>query len=118
MIYKTEFQGNQTLGLFCVTTEDTTYIPTNLKKTQIEKISKTLNTEVIPITIYNSFLIGLFSSSNSKYFFVPEIIKEEELKQIKEKIIKIVGVYTTIGNLILCNDKGCILSPYLRNKKD
>ena len=38
-------------------------------------------------------------------------------KSVGKKIIRLAGVFNTIGNLVLCNDHGCVLSPYLKGKK-
>jgi len=115
--YQTEFFGNTTLGLLGVATENVCYLPTEITKKQIKKIAETLNVVVKKASFYNSSLLGLFSVANSKYLFVPEIVSDAELEFVDKKVIKLTGVFTTLGNLILCNDKGCILSPYLAEKK-
>ena len=115
LVYQTEFFGHSTLGLLGLATEDVCYLPVEIEKIQTQKISETLQTKVKKTSMYNSFLIGLFSAANSKYIFVPEIISE--IKNLEKEVIKLTGIFTTLGNLILCNDKGCILSPYLAEKK-
>ena len=116
-IYQTEFFGNTTLGLLGVATENVCYLPTEITRKQIKRIAETLNVVVKKASFYNSSLLGLFSVANSKYLFVPDIVSDVELEFVDKKVIKLTGVFTTLGNLILCNDKGCILSPYLAEKK-
>ncbi|MCK4429178.1 MAG: translation initiation factor IF-6 [Candidatus Aenigmarchaeota archaeon] len=116
-VYQTEFSGNPTLGLYGLVTDNVSYIPTEIPKRQVERISKALESEIKKAVFHNSSLLGLFGAANSKYLFVPEIISNAELKTIGKKIVKITGAFNTIGNLMLCNDKGCVLSPYLADKK-
>lgn len=117
-IYQTEFFGNTTLGIIGISTENTCYLPPEIPNKQVERIAKALETGTQKLVLYNSFLLGLFASANSKYLFLPDTVPASELKSIDKKIIKLTGVFNTIGNLVLCNDHGCILSPYLRGKKD
>ncbi|MGC9310303.1 MAG: hypothetical protein ACP5E4_01110 [Candidatus Aenigmatarchaeota archaeon] len=117
-IYQTEFFGNTTLGLVGVCTENMCYLPPEVPKRQMERISKTLGTPTKNLVLYNSFLLGLFCSANSGHAFIPHSIQKEEAEKITEKkAVRLAGVFNTIGNLILCNDKGCLLSPYLGAKK-
>ncbi len=116
-VYQTEFLGNPILGLLGLATENVCYLPTEIPKRQVERISTVLKSEIKKTVFYNSSLLGLFGAANSKYLFVPEIVSDTELKAVDKKIIKLTGVFTTIGNLILCNDKGCVLSPYIADKK-
>lgn len=116
-IYPTEFFGSSTLGLSGVCSENMCYLPKELPKHQVQKIAESLEAPIRKVSFYNSSLLGLFSATNSRYLFVPEIISEEELKDVGKEVITLPGQFTTIGNLILCNDKGCILSPYLSRKR-
>jgi translation initiation factor 6 (eIF-6) len=118
MIYQTDFFGNSTLGLIGILTEDICYLPSDLKEKQIENIAKLLDVKIKITTFYNSFLLGLFGAANSKYLFIPSIVSDEEVKGLEKNILKIESLFNTLGNLILCNDKGIVLSPYLAEKKD
>lgn len=116
-VYQTEISGSPTLGLLGLATENYCYLPTETTKIQTQKISESLEAKVKKISLYNSSLIGLFSAANSKYLFIPEVVSDSEVKNSEKEVIKLTGIFTTLGNLILCNDKGCILSPYLAEKK-
>lgn len=121
-IYRTEFFGNPTLGALGVCTEDVCYLPPEVPPKQAERIAKTLGVHVKKLVLYNSFLVGLFSAANSKFFFVPGSVNESETQPVEtkpteKKIVRLEVTFNTLGNLILCNDKGCVLSPYLREKK-
>jgi translation initiation factor 6 (eIF-6) len=117
-IYKTDFFGNSTLGLLSILTNTHCYLPPDLKKKQIENISRFLEVETVTTTFYNTFLLGLLGAGNSKFLFIPGIVSDKELINSDIKVFKINSVFNTFGNLILCNDKGIILSPYLSDKID
>jgi len=116
-IYQTEFFGNTTLGIIGICTENMCYLPPEVPQKQVERIAKSLEVGTQKLVLYNSFLLGLFASANSKYIFLPDTVPEAELKSVGKKIIRLAGVFNTIGNLVLCNDHGCVLSPYLKGKK-
>ncbi|HIE41582.1 MAG TPA: hypothetical protein EYP80_02855 [Candidatus Aenigmarchaeota archaeon] len=118
VVYQTNFFGNSTLGLLAIVTDNHCYLPPNMKERQIENIAKFLNVEIKITSFYSSFLLGLFGAANSNYLFVPTIVKDLETKNLNKKIIKIESVFNTLGNLVLCNDNGIVLSPYLSKKAD
>ena len=47
---------------------------------------------------------------------IPRI--EEELKYVDREILYLETKYTALGNLILMNDKGCVISSLLKNQKN
>ena len=118
MIYQTDFFGNSTLGLIGILTENTCYLPPELKERQIENIAKLLNVKIKITRFYNSFLLGLFGAANSKYLFIPSVVSDKEIEGLGKNVLKMESSFNTFGNLILCNDKGIVLSPYLAEKKE
>ena len=118
MIYQTDFFGNSTLGLIGILTENTCYLPPELKERQIENIAKLLNVKIKITRFYNSFLLGLFGAANSKYLFIPSVVSDKEIEGLEKNVLKMESSFNTFGNLILCNDKGIVLSPYLAEKKE
>ena len=65
----------------------------------------------------------MYTASNKFGIIVPHIIREDELNNLKSYLDGSynVGVLDSIdnafGNLILCNDKGAIISSFLKNYK-
>lgn len=91
----------------------------------LNKLKSVFNEPLYPITINNSNLIGVYTASNKYGIIVPNIMKEEEIEILKKSIGESarIGVLKSIdnafGNLILCNDRGAIISSLLKkNKKD
>ncbi len=117
-IYQTEFFGSSTLGLLSIATENICYVPHEIKDKQFENIEKHLEVGIKKINLYNSYLLGLFGVANTKHIFLPSVVPEHETKNLSKEVLKLQSVFNTLGNLILCNDKGIILSPYLEGKAD
>lgn len=121
-VIQTNFFGDNNLGLFGKASDEYCFIG-NVMKKEIKKIEKSLKVKAVKITIANTDLVGIFCAFNSNGIVVPRIINESELKKFKKvglnvKVIK--SKYTALGNLILCNDKGALISKLFskREKKD
>ncbi len=110
------FNGDPNLGMYGFATNKYALIGSGVYKKKIEDKFKI---KVIGTTISGTDLVGLFSAGNSDKIVVPEIIEERELNFLKEKfsVYVLESRYTALGNLILLNDKGCVLSPLLERHK-
>lgn len=112
-----DFQGDPNIGLFGIVTEKYAVLPEAGIDVSflVKKIAYT--------TIAGTKLCGIFLAGNSNGLIVPETITERELTVLKNtlkgvNILKIRSKYNAIGNLILCNDKGAVISPLLRASAD
>ncbi len=118
-IAKTTVLGNSGLGVFALSTEKFSIVPFSVKETSLKVISDTLNVNVVQTTIANSVLVGTMIVGNSNVLFVPGTIKEKEYNVLEEhlsnqvKIVELNTKYTALGNLIVLNDKGAIVSEML-----
>jgi len=81
---------------------------------------------ILKYQINNSNLIGVYTASNKNGIIVPHIIREEELQSLKMYTKNLnsdyqIGVLKSkdnaFGNLIVCNDKGAIISSFLKDYK-
>ncbi|MFH0832973.1 MAG: translation initiation factor IF-6 [Candidatus Aenigmatarchaeota archaeon] len=111
----TNFFGDRNLGLYGFATDEYCFLGFKSKLTK--KISKILRVKVFSSTILDTYLAGIFVTGNSRGIVLPKILEEYELKAIDVDVVKLESRYTALGNLILMNDSGIILSPLLRNKK-
>ena len=118
-IAKTTILGNSGLGVFALSTEKFSIVPFSVKETSLKVISDTLNVNVVQTTIANSVLVGTMIVGNSNVLFVPGTIKEKEYNVLEEhlsnqvKIVELNTKYTALGNVIVLNDKGAIVSEML-----
>jgi len=81
--------------------------------------SNILNVPSKRITIGGTEFVGLFSAMNSNGIILPFIVEDEELKEIKKiglDTLVLKEKFTAIGNLIVANDKGAIVSELLSEK--
>jgi len=114
--FTTSFNGDPNLGMYGFATNKYILLGSGIFKKELED---KLNAKIINTTISGTNLVGLFCAGNSDKIIVPNIIEKHELEFLKEKLSVHVleSRYTAIGNLILLNDKGCIISPLLERHK-
>ena len=128
MIIRKYFSGIPTLGVLALTTEEITLLPIFLDKDDVNEISEILNTKCLQINIGGSCLVGSLAVANKYGILLPKIVDKDELAEIKKflndnnldltvEIIK--SKNAALGNLILTNDKGALISTELKEfKKD
>lgn len=94
-------------------------------KSLIKRFKSAFEEPLYPITINNSNLIGVYTASNKYGIIVPNIMKDDEIDVLRSYLngSAQIGVLNSIdnafGNLIICNDKGAIISSLLReNQKE
>jgi translation initiation factor 6 len=110
--------GNPSIGLYVLSLDTVCLIPPGIPQRKIEAIGRELDVPVYQSTIAGSSLIGVLAAGNSKGIAVPYIIRDEEQEGLKENLSDIeVSVldckWTALGNMILVNDRGCLVDPRL-----
>ena len=84
-----------------------------------EDFSEIFKVPSIKITVGGTEFVGLFSAMNSNGIILPFIVRDEELQEIKRlglDVLVLKEKFTAIGNLIVANDKGAIVSDLLSEK--
>ena len=115
-ITKTTILGNSGLGVFALSTEKYAVVPFGVKEKTEQTLVKTLSVKVIQTTISNSVLVGTMAVGNSNTLFIPTNISEKEFKVLNDslgdniEIVELDSKLTALGNLIVLNDKGAIIS--------
>ena len=126
-ILKYQIFGKNSVGVYLAVNNSFGLYPSTLLKPAVEKIKSVFKVPLYPISINNSNLIGVYTASNKYGIIVPQIIREDELERLKIYSKKLnsgyqIGVLESLdnafGNLILCNDKGAIISTFLKDYKD
>lgn len=116
---RAKFKGDPNIGLYGFANDDYCFLGTETNLTN--KIKEILKTKVKVSTIAGIELIGLFAAGNKNGIVLPKIIEKYELKNLKKlfninlEVIK--SRETALGNLILCNDKGCLIPHQLKKFK-
>ncbi len=113
-IVLTNIQGNPNIGLYGIATDTYCLLGKQVPAALVRKISKTLDVPTYTIQLCGTSLIGVFAAGNSNSLLVPSIIFPEELEELKKLNIPVTVIeskLTALGNLILCNNTGCLASP-------
>jgi len=117
---KAKFYGDPNVGMYGFATDDYCLLGIEPNKKVLAKIETTLDTKIKVATVAGTELIGLFVAGNKSGILLPKIVEDYEIKKLKAlglNIEVIASRETALGNLILCNDKGCLISEKLRRFK-
>lgn len=115
---RANFNGDPNIGLYSFATDS--YCLLGLRTKKIEKIAKVLKTNVKIATIARTELVGIFVAGNCSGMVLPKIIEKDEVKNLKSlgmNLLTLKAKETALGNLILCNDHGCLISKKLKKFK-
>lgn len=118
-ILRTNFDGDPNLGLYGFATDS--YCFTGADR-YADRLKETLNVPVYIVHFLNMDLAKIFCAGNSAGVVAPKVIHDfdrEEAEKIAKhvKLLSIDTIYSSIGNLILMNDNGIVLSPFLKKHK-
>lgn len=116
-ILRMNLNNDPNLGLFGFATDKYFLVGRGLST---KRFRETLKTRIIESTISNTELVGIFAVGNSQCVLLPKIANENEIDEIKENINVMVldTRYTALGNLVLLNDKGCLISKLIKKYKE
>jgi len=123
MILKSQVFGRSLIGVYLNGNNSRIFHPPTLLKSTLKKFRNTFEEPLSPLTINNSNLLGVYMVSNESGVIVPELIRDDELSLLRNTVNDEmnIGVLKSIdnayGNLILCNDKGAIISTFIKNNK-
>ncbi|MFX1455351.1 MAG: hypothetical protein ACFFDB_08230 [Promethearchaeota archaeon] len=123
VILRSQVFGRSLIGIYLTANNSYILYPPTLLKPLLKKYKTIFKESFYPITIYNSILIGVYIASNKFGIILPHIIKDDELEKLEDNFkgesnSPQIGILKSIdnayGNLILCNDKGAIISSLLK----
>jgi translation initiation factor 6 len=117
-ILRTDFYGDPNLGMYGFASDS--YCLIGLRSKITKRIKKVLKTPVYSCNVLNTYLLGLFLAGNSSGIMLPKILEADEIRAIKEvsNTLVLESKYTALGNLILMNDNGIIISPLLKRERN
>lgn len=103
--------GFPLLRIFGMTTDNYCIITSKASKYIRDILTEALEVPVTPAQILEGEYVGLFCVGNSNGIILPHIVEEKMPVDINQVTIR--AKSTCLGNLILCNDKGALVSPLL-----
>ncbi|MCD6279393.1 translation initiation factor IF-6 [Candidatus Micrarchaeota archaeon] len=119
MIRKINYYGNPFIGLFFYTDDRYTLVPRNIQDKFMEDI-KCLNTDIVKASISECELLGIFIEGNKNGIILPYQSTDEErqfLKKLGYEYYVLKDRHNAIGNNLVVNDKGGIVSPNINRKE-
>lgn len=118
-ILRTNFDGDPNLGLYGFATDKYCIIG---REQYTDKLKGVLKVPVYSWNVFNMDVIRIFSTGNSTGIIVPHILKYYDheamgniTKHVEALVIK--DNYSSLGNLVLLNDNGIVLSPLLKKHR-
>ncbi|MEM1950220.1 MAG: hypothetical protein QXY50_07135, partial [Candidatus Caldarchaeum sp.] len=110
--------GSAEVGLFAVPTDRYVLVSKHVNPSKIRVFEEVLNAETVPVSLSDSILLSPFAAGNSNGLVLTCLTLDNELETIKRSlkdlnILKLASKHTAVGNLILCNDRGALVSPVL-----
>ncbi|MBU3957798.1 MAG: translation initiation factor IF-6 [Nanoarchaeota archaeon] len=113
---RTDFNGDPNIGLYGFASDSYCLLGNHPKRAQ--KMEELLNVKISAAQIAGTELAGIFAAGNSNGILISKIADAREIKEIKKalgiNVLVVKAKATAIGNLVVCNDKGCIISAKLK----
>jgi translation initiation factor 6 len=108
-------QNNPYIGLFCFAADEFCLTNHFVSEKNAKAMKDILKVPVIKTSIMGTSLAGIFAIGNSKGIIIPGNAEESEIKFLKSRfnVLVLNTRHTAVGNLILANDKGCLISEKL-----
>jgi translation initiation factor 6 len=115
-IAKINFQKNPNIGLFSFASDGFCLVNRFIRNKDVSLIKSVLNVPVYQTSVLGTGLIGIFTSGNSQGIVISDRIYDEEIEEMQRNfdVLVLETKHTAIGNLMLANDSGCIISKDLK----
>ena len=95
-------------------------VPMGLASTKASKMSSFLGVQPVRTSISGLRLIGPLVAMNNKGIIVSRLTEDEEVRELKKEtslpVERLPTKYTSVGNLIVANDNGAIVSEILSSQ--
>ena len=117
---RTTYFGNPWIGMFIKTNDNTTMLPVDSMKKLADVVTANLKTDIVKVSIGDSNLLGVYMSMNSNGIVLPNVMRKEEVENIKKSGLNIYvspEKHNAHGNNIAVNDKGGIANPHISKKE-
>jgi translation initiation factor 6 len=116
-VARLNFQSNPNIGLFAYANDGFCLVNNFTRRRDMRLIESVLKVPVHVASVLGTGLIGIFAGGNSKGIVISDRLYHEEIERMKRNfnILVLETKHTAMGNLILANDKGCIISKNLED---
>lgn len=109
------FENNPHVGLFAFATDRFCIVQKYIRKKDAKLMQSVLKVPVYEASALRTGFLGIFAAGNSSGVIVSDRLEEDEIRQLKASVDVLVleTRHTAVGNLMLANDTGCIISKEL-----
>ncbi|MBI4019006.1 MAG: translation initiation factor IF-6 [Candidatus Aenigmarchaeota archaeon] len=115
-MFKVSFAGDPNIGLYGFATDK--YYLAGFQR-GAPKTFETLKVPVVSAMVMNTYFAGMFAAGNSRGIIISNFSAAYGFTKIKHShVLELETNQTALGNLIIANDIGAIISPLLRKSKD
>jgi len=100
-------------------TDEVALVPLHISDVVLNTIKEALEIEVLQTSIAGSSLAGALTAGNSQGFLVSPYTMDREINALRNagiEVEKIPDKYTALGNIMMVNDNGALVSPLLSDK--
>ena len=114
-VVRVNFDHLPFLGVFALTTDKIALLPQRFSARE-KMVFDALKVRAVRASIDKSPLIGVLAAGNSNGLVASNLLEAGEERFLNElgiKVARVPGKYTAMGNMVLANDKGALVSPYL-----
>ncbi|MDD9952960.1 MAG: translation initiation factor IF-6 [Candidatus Woesearchaeota archaeon] len=112
-VLRTHFAGTSNVGLYGYVTEQYALLGEQLTGKRKEEVTAVLQVPLHHVAIAGTQMPGVFLAGNSHCVLAPGILFEherEELEKLKIPVQVLETKHTCLGNNIVCNDHGAVIS--------
>lgn len=115
MIERMTLGGTPYIGIIAYASDKLTVVRTGLPDSNIEIVGNVMKTDVLPLTMARTDLVGIFLAGNSNGVVVPYSIEPNEHEALSSysEVLVLDTKFTAMGNLMVANDHGCVIGPEL-----
>jgi translation initiation factor 6 len=119
MIRLSSIRRNPSVGVFAQANDSMAFVSSSVPDSFVKDLSEALDVEVFPTNVAEISLVGAMMKLNNNGIILPRNTTEEELtffKSLDTKTNIIDDKHTALGNLVLANDNGAVVSTLLSEK--
>ena len=113
-IEKLSYRGDTNIGFYTHFSNSYAIVPRGFE-------SETFEQKTVETRISGTRMLGLFTAGNSNCLLLPESVKDREVSKIEEEGVNckiIESRENALGNLILANGEGAVISRELEDKRE
>lgn len=113
-IVQTSYYNNPFIGLYCRASDSLAIVAGNCHQKLFDAAEKALGVPVEKAFISESHLVGTYTAMNSHGVVLPATASEKDLHVFKKHGLNTCRLDKNApGNVVLCNDHACLVSPRL-----